>query len=325
MKVLMLHDAVPATAPPDAQDTLVQAAAVSAALGSLGHDVVVYALDGDLPRMRRAIEQARPQLIFNLVESIAGSDAAAVGAPALIDGLGVPYTGSPAAAIALSNDKCAAKALFVRLQLPTPQWCTNRPAGHFRAGRYIIKSRFEHASIGLEADAIAFYDDPDVLARAVANATRAQQRPCFAERFIDGREFNLSVIEFEDGVRVLPAAEIDFSAFPTGALRLVGYRAKWDETSFEYQNTPRRFDFESGDRALVNELSRLALDAFDALQLAGYARVDFRVDADGPWILEVNTNPCIAPDAGFAAALHQAGIPYTEAIAHIVRAAMKDY
>lgn len=325
MKVLMLHDAVPTTAPPDAQDTLVQAAAVSAALESLGHDVVVYALDGDLPRMRRAIEQQRPQLIFNLVESIAGSDAAAVGAPALIDGLGVPYTGSPAAAIALSNDKCAAKALFVRLQLPTPQWCTNRPASRFRPGRYIIKSRFEHASVGLEANAIAQYDDPGVLVQAVADATRAQQRPFFAERFIEGREFNLSLIALEDGVRVLPAAEIDFSAFPAGAPRLVGYRAKWDETSFEYHNTPRRFVFEPSDRALIDELSKLALDAFEALQLAGYARVDFRVDADGPWILEVNTNPCIAPDAGFAAALDQAGIPYTEAIAHIVRAAMKDY
>jgi D-alanine-D-alanine ligase len=124
---------------------------------------------------------------------------------------------------------------------------------------------------------------------------------------------------------VLSPAEIDFSAFPPGKAHMVGYRAKWVEDSFEFANTPRRFDFAAGDAALLAHLERLARTTFLAMGLSGYARVDFRVDADGPWILEVNTNPCISPDAGFAAALAQSGIRYKDAIARIVRAAMGDH
>jgi len=325
MNVLVLHDAVPATAPLDAQDTLIQAAAVSAALEQLGHRVTRYAMCGDLAQLKDTVERQRPALIFNLVESLAGFDAAAVAAAALLDGMGVPFTGASAAAIALSNDKCAAKALLVRLGLPTPPWATTRGMqSAFRAGRYIVKRRFEHASAGLEEDAIGHFDEAEALRAAVADATRAQSRPCFGERYIDGREFNLAVLEDGPGRCVLPPAEIDFSSFPTGRAHVVGYRAKWDDTSFEYHNTPRRFAFDAHDQPLLDRLSALALEAFDALQLSGYARVDFRVDGDGPWILEVNANPCIAPDAGFAAALAEADIGYAQAIDRIVKSALKD-
>ena len=146
--------------------------------------------------------------------------------------------------------------------------------------------------------------------------------PCFAERFIRGREFNLSVLSGPAEPEVLSPAEIDFSAFPAGKAHMVGYRAKWVEDSFEFANTPRRFEFPASDAQLLAQLERLARDTFQAMGLSGYARVDFRVDAEGPWILEVNTNPCISPDAGFAAALAQSGIRYRDAIARIVEAAL---
>src|SRR5262249_4171573 len=122
MDVLLLHDAVPASAPPDSLDTLVQARAVSAALVDLGHAIDVWTVDGDLSELARRLAARRPSLVFNLVESLAGSDAAAVSVPALLDGLGIRYTGSRASSIALSNDKCAAKAHVIRLGLPTPEW-----------------------------------------------------------------------------------------------------------------------------------------------------------------------------------------------------------
>ena len=146
-------------------------------------------------------------------------------------------------------------------------------------------------------------------------------RPCFAERFIRGREFNLSVLAGPAEPEVLAPAEIDFSAFPVGKARMVGYRAKWVEDSFEYSNTPRRFEFGAADAPLLANLEQLARATFVAMGLSGYARVDFRVDDEGPWILEVNANPCITPDAGFPAALTQSGIRYKDAIARIVAAA----
>jgi D-alanine-D-alanine ligase len=140
-------------------------------------------------------------------------------------------------------------------------------------------------------------------------------RPLFAEQFIEGREFNLSLLSGQ----VLPPAEIDFSSFPPNKPRIVGHQAKWDQGSFEYQQTPRGFDFLATDRPLLECVSELARSCWQLFELSGYARVDFRVDRDGqPWILEVNANPCLSPDAGFAAAVSKAGMTYDEAIQRIM-------
>jgi ribosomal protein S18 acetylase RimI-like enzyme len=118
---------------------------------------------------------------------------------------------------------------------------------------------------------------------------------------------------------VLPPAEILFEGYPPQTLRIVGYRAKWDESSYEFQHTPRRFDFPPEDAALLSRLQGLACQCWQAFGLNGYARVDFRVDAGGqPWILEINANPCLSPDAGFAAALQAAGVTYPTAIDRIL-------
>ena len=325
MNILLLHDAVPPDAPPDAQDTVLQARAVEAALTELGHSVDVHPVTHDLGELASRLATQRPALVFNLVESLAGSDATAVAVPALLDGLGIPYTGSRAASIALANDKCVAKALLVRLGLPTPEWIEDDAAARpFRADQYIVKARFEHASKDLEEDAIVRCESPAAARHAVRERSHALGRPCFAERFIRGREFNLSMLAGPGEVEVLAPAEIDFAAFPPGKARMVGYRAKWVEDSFEFANTPRTFDFRADDAPLLARLETLARTTFQALQVGGYARVDFRVDADGPWILEVNANPCLTPDAGFAAALARSGIRYKDAIERIVRAASGD-
>jgi D-alanine-D-alanine ligase len=322
MDILLLHDAALPGARPDAQDTLIQAQAVHAALTDLGHTVAIHAVTDDLAALVQRLTAARPNLIFNLVETLAGSDATAVAVPALLDGLGLHYTGSRTAALALSNDKCAAKAFMSQLSLPTPEWVTAQSAtSTFRRDHYIVKARFEHASRDLEDDAIVYCDSLHAARLAVQDKSHAMGRPCFAERFIRGREFNLSVLAGPAEPEVLAPAEIDFSAFPAGKAHMVGYRAKWVESSFEYANTPRRFEFAPGDAKLLARLEELARTTFQAMGLSGYARVDFRVDAEGPWILEVNTNPCISPDAGFAAALAHSGIRYKDAIARIVDAA----
>jgi D-alanine-D-alanine ligase len=150
-------------------------------------------------------------------------------------------------------------------------------------------------------------------------------RPHFAEKFIEGREFNVPILDSSVGPQVLPPGEMDFSTFPDGKPRIIGHRAKWHESSFEYNNTPRSFQVHDHDRRLVELLERLALDCWRVFDLRGYVRVDFRVDHAGqPWILEVNANPCLSPDAGYAAALDEAGITYDEAVQRIVEAAVAD-
>ena len=124
------------------------------------------------------------------------------------------------------------------------------------------------------------------------------------------------------GPEVLPPAEIAFTGYPEDRPKIVDYDAKWNPGMFGYDNTPRVFEFAEADTLLLEYLRSLALRCWRVFSLSGYARVDFRVDRGGkPWILEINTNPCLAPDAGFAAAASRAGIGYADLIARIVDAA----
>jgi len=121
---------------------------------------------------------------------------------------------------------------------------------------------------------------------------------------------------------VLPPAEIIFEGFGADQPKIVDYRAKWDAASYEYHHTPRCFDFAADDAPLIDRLKALALSCWELFDLGGYARVDFRVDSAGrPWVLEINANPCIAPDAGFAAAIERAGLTYDQAVERIIGAA----
>ena len=142
---------------------------------------------------------------------------------------------------------------------------------------------------------------------------------CLAEAYIDGREFNLSLLADEGGPEVLPPAEIRFDGYPPGKVRVVGYRSKWKEGTFEFANTPRTFEFPAEDVPLLSQLKELARRCWKIFDLRGYARVDFRVDGEGrPWILEVNANPCLSPDAGFSAATLRAGLTFPDVLCRII-------
>ena len=138
------------------------------------------------------------------------------------------------------------------------------------------------------------------------------------EEFVRGREFNVALFGYPEA-QVLPLAEIDFGDFPAGLHRIVGYRAKWAVTSFEYLHTPRRFPADLPG-ALQADMGRLALDCFRLFGLRDYGRVDLRLDAAGrPYILEINANPCLSPDAGFAAAVAQSNRTYPAMIREFLR------
>ncbi len=147
---------------------------------------------------------------------------------------------------------------------------------------------------------------------------------CFAEAYIEGREFNVAIISDKNGGRVLPIAEMLFRDYTSDKPKIVDYKAKWVADSFEYNNTIRKFDFAPEDAGLITALREIALRCWELFGLRGYARVDFRVDNNGkPWVLEINTNPCLSPEAGFAAALEEAGIKFHEAVNLIIQNALK--
>ena len=347
------------------QDVLVQMAAVGASLKRLGAETLEVSCTLDLASIKARLEDWRPDVVFNLVESLGGSDRLMVLATTLLDAMYLPYAGCSTDAISSSTNKLLAKRRLHDAGLPTAPWkssTTNRvgvgslanssaPAMPYPC-QVVLKTVFEHASFGLGDDAVVEVTSDDLLHELLARQEAKLGRPCFAEWFIDGREFNVSVLAAENfklasqiesqptanrpteispsrpaptgPFDVLPPAEIDFRDFPDGKPRIVGFQAKWEEDSIEYRKTLRTFDFADCDQPLLAELCDLAGRCWNLFDLGGFVRVDFRVDSDGrPWILEINSNPCVSPDAGFAAAVEQAGLTYDDAIRRIVEAAYR--
>jgi D-alanine-D-alanine ligase len=313
-RAVILHDVHAALGPPDQSDTLVEAQAIASALRELDFECEIVGTGLDLASLERTLGMLAPAVVVNLVESLEGRGRLVHFVPALLESLGLPFTGCSASALALSSDKPLAKRLLAAAGVRTPAAF----APGTRSGRWIVKSVWEHASLGL--------DDGAIVAAASAAQTIERRRTdlggdWFAEEFVPGRELNVALLAERSGPRALPVAEIRFDAFPADKPRILGYAAKWDTESFEYRNTPRTFAVEP---ALAASLQRLALDCWALFRLDGYARVDFRLDEHGaPWVLEVNANPCLSPDAGFAAALAEAGIGYEAALATLIDDALE--
>jgi len=320
MQVVVLHDLVPDDAPPDLLDTLVQAEEVSSALADLNHETTALAFGPEMEETAGDLERLSPDLVFNLVEAPWGLGRLIHLGPALVECLDLPCAGCSAQALRLTSNKPKAKDLMRASGLPTPEWITLRDMGPVQASDdlYILKSAWEHSSVGLDEDALV-PGDPDRLRIELARRADRLGGACFAEKFIDGREFNLSLLAGPDGPEVLPPAEIIFEDYGPDKIRMVDYRAKWRTDSFEFSHTPRSFDFTGEDRELLSRLSELSRQCWRVFKLGGWARVDFRVDSSGrPWILEINANPCLSSDAGFMAAARRAGLDLPGVVGRIL-------
>ncbi|MGO8690801.1 MAG: hypothetical protein ACLQLG_14350 [Thermoguttaceae bacterium] len=327
MRIVILHPAVPPEATLEDQDSMVQVEAIAEGLRRLGHEAEPLPCTLDLAGVRRKLLARPPAVVFNLVESVDGADSLQYLPPALLDAMGIRYTGAPTEALFQTTHKLLAKQLLHLAGLPTPAWIVadSEPEGPPLPpdSACILKAVWEHASRGLDEGNIITAPQRDGLADRLRQFHAQSGRPCFAEQFVEGREFNLSVLGGPAGPEVLPCAEIDFSAFPPGKPRIVGHRAKWEADSFEFHHTPRRFDFSPGDDELLARLQHLAGACWRLFGLRGYARVDFRVDRQGqPWILEINANPCLSPDAGFVAAAGRAGLSYEAMLQRILDEAL---
>ncbi|MFZ2631206.1 MAG: GNAT family N-acetyltransferase [Desulfosalsimonadaceae bacterium] len=334
MRVAIAYNRVDESGTPDERDVLDQVAAVSEALAELGHQPLELPCDLNLSVIKQKIEAAAPDMVFNLVESLDGHGRLISVVPSLLDALGIPYTGAPSGAIHETSHKILSKERMRASGLATPAWIGPWPTESctkfalpdeiaWDRGPWIIKSVWEHASMGIGKDALVFADSPEDLMNVLRQRASELGGACFAERYVDGREFNLSIISGPDGPVVLPPAEIVFENFTDSRPRIVCYKAKWDEASFEYTHTRRRFDFPDTDTALLDTLREIARRCWHVFNLRGYARVDFRVDSqDRPWILEVNANPCLSKDAGFSAAVGRSGMTFAQAVERILTDAM---
>jgi len=323
MKVLVLHSDVAPDAPPDELDTLDSVAAVAEALEKRGHQAPRAAFAPDMGFLKGLLDTHRPDVVFNVVESVFGAGIYSSIAPAMLERLGVPYTGASATHFAATTDKPFGKNVLHVGGVATPGWAVGPDWDGLDPGAlYIVKAADEDCSVGIDDDSVV-----------VGSAVRERAEHCrkkfggrwFAERYVDGREFNIAVMASEDGPFVFPLAEMRFNdEWPQGKPKLVSFAAKWEEDTFDYNGSQRRFGCESEEPQLASQLIETTKKVWRLFALRGYARVDFRVDANGkPWVLEINPNCCISTDAGFAAAAERAGIAYDELIDRVTFAALR--
>lgn len=329
MRLVLLLNRPGPGAGADDRDTLLQAHVVRKALKALGHDVSTVPFSLDLPDTTSFLRGEAPDMVFNLVEGSEGGGHTIHYAPALLEDMGQPFTGAGSSAMALSSNKLFAKAILRANAIPTPDWrslpalLSTAPEDTGTTGRFIVKSVWEHASLGLDAGAVPEVARAGELCDILCSRAPMLGGECFAERYVEGREFNIAVLDGPNGPQVLPMAEMVFNGDWAEGTRILGYAAKWDEGSEAYTTTCRSFAFSPEDADLMDALRRTTLDCWRAFGLCGYARVDFRVGPDNvPLVIDVNANPCLSPDSGFHSALQEAGLPFEEAVMRIVTAGL---
>lgn len=316
-KALLLINAVSDQPSGDEMDVLVQAEAVETALIELGYQCRRQCCDLNLQQTKAAIEQLPSDLVFNLVEVLEGKGSLIHLLPFMLESMRVPFTGSPGYALMVTTDKVRSKKMLRQHQLPTPDWYLPvDPVPSDPSGSFIMKPVWEDGSAGI-TDASVIDGNTTLF---LDFFKKSPGKEIFLETFIDGREFNLSLLAGPKGPEVMPAAEMLFLDYPDGKPRILNYASKWEPQSTEYRKTVRSYHLSSGDHELVRSMELISLKCWELFELRGYARVDFRVDAlNRPFVLEVNANPCIAPDAGFVAACAEGGVSYTHMIERIIK------
>jgi D-alanine-D-alanine ligase len=293
--------------------------AVQEALGSLGYPVQTLEARGELSAFLKKIRSARADLIFNLCEEFLGRTRLEMNVAALLELLDIPFTGSSALALGLSQDKGKTKSLLAFHGIPTPAYRVWQPGmdGLLSGWRFplIVKPLREDASLGIDND--AFILDKKTLQQQVQKIYQGYEQPVLIEEYIEGRELNVSILGNEDP-QVLPISEIDFSSMPPGRPKICGYAAKWVESSQEFAYTVPRCPARLSPR-IEKKVRKVSLEAYRVMECRDYARVDIRLSPRGiPYVLEINANPDISPDAGMTRSARTAGYTYAEFISHIV-------
>lgn len=332
MRVAIIYNE-PVKGMPDSEDVLSEVSLVADAITDMGYEYMTCRINCEtsifsITDIIRELGRYAPSVIFNLVEGVGKDQRLSASVAAVFELIGYPYTGSPYEVISITTDKAITKAILSGEGVLTPGWAVFKEGMHVNVNNYeslipaILKPVNEDASVGIDEDSVI--SDINNLMKRLDYMLKRFQQPVLIEEYIDGREFNISLLEHPDGgVEVLPVAEIVFSDWHEERPRIVSYRAKWDNSSFEYKNTPRRFNPED---APVRRIKEIAIKCWHVFNLRGYARVDMRMDRDGNlYVIEVNANPCISHDAGFMASACEAGYKVKDVIGMILSIAINKY
>ncbi len=306
------------------EDVVRVASALSEALSRGETHAEPLAVEGDGLDFVELLRRMQPDLVINLCESLAADSRGEMVVPSLLDLLGLPYTGSSALSLGLALHKPKAKELLRARGVSTPGFAVverlEDVASVALPYPLIVKPAREDASMGVDFDSVV--EDEAGLARAVEAVLRTFHQPALVEQFIRGREIYVPLLGNAPR-HALPLTEILFGQAFENRPNIVSYRAKWEEDSPECQDSPA-VPCHLDDTELEARLVRTALEAFTALDCQDYGRVDLRVSPEGvPYVIDINPNCDLHPNAGFAKAAAAAGMDYPALAARLVEIALE--
>ena len=277
------------------------------------NEVNSFAINNNLERTINKLVSYSPDVIFNFVESIDGVSSYEYCLAGLFEMLEFDFTGNIPASLGNCLNKARAKTILRSFGINTPASIIIKleQSEKFDSGNFqlrfpvILKLLNEDASIGISE--LSVVNDFESLNNHLHFLKTTYRQDVLAEEYIDGRELNIAVL----GEKVLPISEIKFDGLPLGLPKIVTYDGKWIADSIYYENTkpscPAQLDSE-----LRNTIEETALLAFNAMDCRDYARVDIRLNNKNiPFVIEVNPNPDISMDSGFARAAAAVGINYS--------------
>lgn len=270
------------------------------------------------------IEEINPDFIFNLCESLNGRSQAEMYVAGVLELLKIPYTGSPPLALGLGLNKMKTKQILYSKGLPTPKFVIAMPDEPFSLNAltppYIVKPVREDGSAGISKDSVV--NDLDLAMEKVVYIHQTLNQPAMIEEFIDGREFNVTVLDGEKE-KLVAINEIDFSKLPKGEIRILSYESKWNPKSPLYTGTPLICPAEV-ESHLKAKIEKVAINVFKEIGCRDYARVDIRVSDKGRiYVLEVNPNPDIGIDSELSKSLLALGISCADWVERVANFALK--
>jgi D-alanine-D-alanine ligase len=288
-------------------------------LREMGHTVRVLGIHDDLSGIRPTAEEFGPHIVFNLMEAFAGVTTFDQNVVSYLELLRLPYTGCNPRGLVLARDKALSKKLLAYHRIPVPDFTVVRPGRRPALSKrltfpLIVKSLFFEASAGISQASVV--ENADQLARRVTFIHEKLGTAAIIEQFIDGRELYVGVVGNER-LEVFPVWEMSFEKMPENRWKIATERVKW---STQYQKKHGIMtDKATLDTALTERVQRVAKRAYRALDLNGYARIDFRMDEqDRMYVLEANPNPNLAYGEDFAESSEVSGMSYERLLERII-------
>jgi len=280
---------------------------VQRALSGSNHKTKIVPVALDPYKLIDELRENRPDIIFNLCESLDGDPTQEMNVASLFEILKIPYTGSRAFALGLALNKAKVKEILNYHDIPTSlHFISDNPSKLSEQGYAKVKNSYplivkpsrEDASIGIENESIV--NDEAELKIRIEHVLDKYKQPALVEQFIDGREINVSVVgnavKDEKELIVFPISEIDFSALPDDLPKIVSYNSKWMYNTVEFSGTKAVCPAKDLSPELEEIIQNTARRVYHIIGASDYARVDFRVKDNIPYVLELNPNPDISSD-----------------------------